>query len=349
MTVQEPGAVSALDHVLVLAPYRSDATYLGRMLREHDIRVDIAAGIGDLADCLSAAPGVLLLTHEALTPAVLEAVAAHLGGQESWSEMPIVILLDRASLDVKIKAELSRAWPKARQLFYKRPVTTVELVSGVQSVLLARLRQRDVRDHILRETELRRELNHRVKNILASVASIFEMTRRSATSLEEFAGDFRGRLGALDKVHSAVFHADGEVVSMSEVADLTFDPYRHVGSDRIAARGPAVILSREAGTTLALCLHELATNAIKYGALSRPDGHVAFEWSFTDAKQPEFVMTWKESGGPPVAEPSRVGYGTRYLRSALKGMLGQSPIISFDRDGLRCEARGLLSRVTGNR
>ena len=87
-------------------------------------------------------------------------------------------------------------------------------MSGIQSALLVRLRQRDVRDHIEREIELRRELNHRVKNIFASVTSIFEMTRRGASSMEEFDDDFRGRLGALAKVHSAVFEADGEDVSI---------------------------------------------------------------------------------------------------------------------------------------
>ena len=348
MNVPQPDDVSALDHVLVLAPYRSDAAYLAKMLDEHEIRVDVAAGIDELADRLSAAPGVLLLTHEALTRAAMDAVAAHLQGQQAWSEMPIVVLLDRGSPDARIKAELSAAWPRARQLFYKRPVTAVELVSGVQSALLARLRQRDVRDHISREIELRRELNHRVKNILASVSSIFEMTRRGAATLDGFAADFRGRLDALDKVHSAVFRADGEVVALSEIAELTFAPYRQAGLERIAVRGPEVMLTGEAGTTLALCLHELATNAIKYGALSRPEGRVAFEWSVLGPDPAELALTWIESGGPSVEQPSRTGYGTRYLTLALKGLLGRAPTLSFERDGLRCEASGPLSRVTGN-
>lgn len=334
--------------MLVLAPYRSDAVYLARMLREHDMHVEVAMGIGDLVDRLTSAPGVLLLTHEALTPPVLDAIASHLRDQQAWSEMPIVILLDRASPDSRIKAVLSHAWPRARQMFYKRPIATVELVSGVQAALLTRLRQRHVRDHITQEMELRRELNHRVKNILASVASIFEMTRRGATSLDGFADDFRGRLSALDRVHSAVFHSDGEVVSLSEIVDLTFAPYRQAGAPRIETWGPMVMLTREAGTTLALCLHELATNAIKYGALSRPEGYVTFEWSVTETEPRELTMRWHESRGPPVEEPDRIGYGTRYVRSALKALLGQAPDIVFDRDGLRLRARGLLSRVSSN-
>lgn len=348
MSAPDLDDLSTLDHVLVLAPYRKDASFLGRLLEEHDIRVEIAIGIDDLADRLATSPGVLVATHEALTPPVLEAVASHVRSQPAWSEIPIVVLLDRASPHMRVRAELSRIWPRARHLFYQRPVTPVELVSGVQSALLARLRQCDVRDHIAREVELRRELNHRVKNILASVTSISEMTHRGATSLEEFADDFRGRLGALAKVHSAVFHAVGENVAVQEVADLTFGPYHLMGEERISSSGPAVMLHREAGTTLALCLHELTTNAIKYGALSRPDGRVRLEWQVSDEEPREFSISWRERDGPPVKDPARAGYGTRYLRTALTGMFGQKPVIAFDPEGLRCEAHGPLSRVSGN-
>ena len=338
----------ALDHVLILAPYRKDAEYLGRLLSEHEINVRVGARTDDLDGMLAAAPGVLVATHEALTPAALRAVASHLETQPSWAEMPIVVLLDRASRPDQVRAELGRVWPRARLLFYQRPVTAVELVSGVQSALLVRLRQRDVRDHIAQEVELRRELNHRVKNILASVTSIFEMTQRGATSVEALAEDFRGRLGALDKVHSAVFHADGDTVSIAEIAALTFEPYSLSSKDRIVAEGPPVILSREAGTTLALCLHELATNAIKYGALSKPEGLVRFQWTLSPGATPELAILWRESGGPSVEEPSRAGYGTRYVRSALASLFGQKPAIAFEKEGLRCEARGPFSRMVGN-
>lgn len=341
----EQGDHSSLDHVLVLAPYRRDAEYLRQLLSEQDVHVEVCSEAAGIEACLSIAPGVLVTTHEGLTPVILEAVADHLVVQPAWSEMPIIVLLDRSSPNARIRAELAKAWPRARLLFYQRPMTPVELISGVQSALLARLRQRDVRDYLERETELRRELNHRVKNILASVASIFEMTRRGTTSLDGFAEDFRGRLDALSKVHSAVFHADGEAVSIGAIVDLTFEPYRLVGKNRVVTDGPAFMLSREAGTTLALCLHELATNAIKYGALSVPDGQVSFTWGVAGD---EVWAIWRESGGPPVVEPSRAGYGTRYLRSALASVFGETPSIAFEPAGLRCEARGSVSRFARN-
>jgi two-component sensor histidine kinase len=338
-------AQSSLDHVMVLAPYRRDADYLGRLLSEHDIHVEACLDPVEIEACLATSPGVLITTHEGLSPAVLSAVARHLALQPAWSEMPIIVLLDRSSPNARIRAELARAWPRARLLFYQRPMTPVELISGVQSALLARLRQRDVRDYLERETELRRELNHRVKNILASVTSIFEMTRRGTTSLEDFAGDFRGRLDSLSRVHSAVFHADGEAVLIATIVDLTFEPYRAPGENRVTTSGPEFLLSREAATTMALCLHELATNAIKYGALSTPKGRVSFTWGVADE---EVWVIWQEVDGPPVIEPSRVGYGTRYLRSALTSVFGQPPTIRFEAAGLRCEARGGASRFTRN-
>jgi two-component sensor histidine kinase len=239
-------------------------------------------------------------------------------------------------------------WPRSRQLFYQRPVAALELLSGIQTALLARLRQRDVRDHIERETELRHELNHRVKNILASVTSIFEMTRRGSTDLEQFSTDFRGRLGALAQVHSAVFRADAETITVADIADLTFRPYRSGGDGRIASIGPSVTVTGAAGTTLALCLHELTTNAIKYGALSVPQGRVVFRWEASTGTDPDLAIYWIEAGGPVTHAPERFGYGTRYLRSALTGLFGRSPTIEFRPEGLRCEASGPLSRVSCN-
>lgn len=338
----------ALDHVLVMAPYRRDAEYLHTLFKEHEIDVEVCADSTTIAACLADHPGVLVLTHEALTPAVVKCVALHLASQPAWFEMPIVILLHRSSDDAQLKAELASAWPQARHLYYQRPVTPVELISGVQSALLARIRQRDVRDHIALEVELRRELNHRVKNILASVNSIFEMTYRNVDSLSGFADDLRGRLKALSNVHSAVFEAADEAVSVEEIANLTFEPYRIPGQDRIRCDGPVVMLSREAGTTLALCLHELATNAIKYGSLSTADGTVSFSWSLSDSSPVELSAVWLEAGGPTVVAPSRSGYGTRYLKSALGSLFGAKPVVIYDPRGMRWEVSGLVSRLGWN-
>ncbi|MBZ9967816.1 sensor histidine kinase [Mesorhizobium sp. BR1-1-2] len=334
-----------LDWVLILAPYRKDAAYLAALLQERGVQAK-AASAADFEDFLSEFPGVLVVTHEALNPAVIAVIARFLQDQPNWSEIPIVVLLDRVAPQSRILATLSAAWPRSRQIFYQRPVAALELISGIQSALLTRFRQREVRDYLERETELRLELNHRVKNILASVLSIFEMTRRGAVSADSLAEDFRGRLTALSNVHSAVFLAGGEAVSLAAVVDSTLAPYRSDGQTAIAVEGSEVLVSREAGTTLALCLHELATNAIKYGALSQPTGNILLKWEVSSNVDPTLTLSWIESGGPPVVEPSQKGYGTRYMRSALAGMFGEPPEFIFAVGGLRCTIRGPLSRFS---
>jgi two-component sensor histidine kinase len=340
-------AIGEFDWVLILAPYRQDGLYMETLLAERGMPVGRCASDDELAGWLERSPGVIVATHEALTPGVISDISRYLESQPNWSELPIIVLLDRAAAQHRIRAELSVAWSRSRHLFYQRPMATLELVSGIQAALLARLRQRDVRDHIERETALRLELNHRVKNILASVSSMFQMTLRGAQSVDQLAVDFSARLTALSKVHSVVFQSGGEAVSLQTIVDITVSPYRDDGGDRIVAEGPDVTLLRDAGTTLALCIHELATNAIKYGALSRPEGRVELVWRIiAEADEAFLILEWSEIGGPPVSPPSHSGYGTKYMRSALGSLFGAPPNIAYRPTGLRCIIRGPLSRLS---
>ncbi|MFN4205426.1 MAG: sensor histidine kinase [Agrobacterium albertimagni] len=339
---------SELDWVLVLAPFRRDADYIAALLQEEQIEVMASELDSELVQHLDRSPGMIVITHEALNPTVFAQIGAHLAGQPDWSEVPIIVLLERAAPLARIRGQLEGSWPGARVLFYTRPITPLELVNGIQSNLLVRLRQREVRDSIEREKELRLELNHRVKNILASVQSIFQMTKRGAATVEDLASDFSGRLKALSNVHAAVFEAGGEEVRLSDVVELTVSPYNGEGVTRIEVTGADMVVSRDAGTTIALCLHELITNAIKYGALSRPEGHAALVWAIAADGPREFSLSWTEIGGPPVREPTRQGYGTRYVRAALGSLFGNVPDIVFAPDGFRCSVRGPVERISAS-
>jgi two-component sensor histidine kinase len=337
-----------LNRALILAPLRKDSAYIAELLSRHSIETEVCEDAPCLEAALRDPPGLLVATHEALTESILECVATHLRGQADWSELPIIVLVDKSATRANIQSMLAARWPRSRLVFYQRPVATLELLSGMQSLLLARHRQREVRDHLERELELRRELNHRVKNILASVLSILHLTRRSAASTDQMAEDLEGRLTALAQVHSAVFRAGGESVQLSEVVATTFAPYANAGeTPRVSAEGPPLTISRDAGTALALCVHELVTNALKYGALSVPEGHVSLHWRISGRTNRQFHLQWIESGGPPVNPPARVGYGTRYVRVALAGLLGATPIFEFRDTGLRLTASGPVSRLIG--
>lgn len=346
MSANDEQPAPDLSRVLVLAPLRKDSEYLAQLLSKYSIETEVCEDAERLHAALCDPPGVLVVTHEALSEPIIGGVEAHLRKQPDWSELPIVVLLDRAARSRKVHSVLDARWPRSRLVFYYRPVATLELLSGLQSLLLARLRQRDVRDHLEREAELRRELNHRVKNILASVMSILHLTRRSSQSADQMARDLEGRLTALAEVHSAVFRAGGETVQLSDIVATTFAPYAtNNGADRMSADGPPLTISRDAGTALALCIHELVTNALKYGALSAPGGRISLRWRVAGRKTPQFKLDWLETGGPPVRPPSRMGYGTRYLRAALKGLLGSEPAIEYSVTGVHLGVSGPLSRL----
>jgi len=313
---------SELDWVLVLAPFRRDADYIAASLREQKVAVRYSGASDDLTNELSLLPGVIIITHEALSKPVIATIGEHVAAQPDWSEVPILVLLEKAAPVTQIRSQLERFWPGARLLFHTRPIARLELVNSIQTNLLVRLRQKQVRDAIEREVELRHELNHRIKNILASVTSIFNMTRRGASTVEELATDFTGRLHALSNVHTAVFEAGGDEVSLSSVIALTVAPYNGDGLTRINVEGPDVLINRTSATTIALCLHELTTNAIKYGALSQKNGSIHIVWAISEESSRMFSLSWVETGGPEVVEPRRQGYGTKYVRSALASLLG---------------------------
>ncbi|GGC56350.1 hypothetical protein GCM10010994_14090 [Chelatococcus reniformis] len=135
---------------------------------------------------------------------------------------------------------------------------------------------------------------------------------------------------------------------MADIVNSTLAPYRSEELTRILIDGPHLSVSREPATTLALCLHEFATNAIKYGALSSPEGHVLLNWELSAGADPDLTIRWIETGGPAVVAPSRTGYGTRYIRAALTGLFGRPPELVFDAAGLQCIVSGPLSRLLPN-
>jgi two-component sensor histidine kinase len=218
----------------------------------------------------------------------------------------------------------------------QRPVRAIEFVTAAQSALLARRRQMQLRDHIEWQEELQRELNHRVKNILANVMAIYHMTKDKSVSLDAFGEAFEGRLAALSHVHSALVVSQ-YAQSLETVASRVLSPYRTPHSERVVVGGPPVELQPDTAVTLALSLHELATNAAKYGAFSTPEGTVSLTWTLEQTEGGAAVrVVWAEHGGPPVTPPTRQGYGTRFVRSAMRGASRAAVDIEYLPQGVRC-------------
>ncbi len=173
---------------------------------------------------------------------------------------------------------------------------------------------------------LNRELAHRMKNTLAMVQSIISQSLRGATSIPEAAATIGARIQTLAKAQDVLTGMSVTAAEISAIAKTAVAPHID-GAERIVINGPHVYLSAQQALGLSLAIHELATNATKYGALSRPEGRVTVTWD----KQPENVFTfnWREAGGPPVTEPSRRGFGSRLTERVVSDLFpgqGCNPI-----------------------
>jgi PAS domain S-box-containing protein len=177
------------------------------------------------------------------------------------------------------------------------------------------------------------ELNHRVKNTLATVQAIAAQSLRGDDVSPEARERFMGRLIALARANDVLVAETWKGASLTAVATEMARPYGEV--ERFTIDGPEVHLGPETATAMALGLHELATNAAKYGALSTPDGRVSLTWSVDgegDARR--LRLTWREGGGPKVREPARKGFGSRLIERGLARALKAKVRLAYDATGV---------------
>jgi PAS domain S-box-containing protein len=175
------------------------------------------------------------------------------------------------------------------------------------------------------------ELNHRVKNTLATIQSLAAQTMRG--SKQQGAKEFEARLLALSRVHDQLTRHNWEWADFALVAKQTFAPLHGSANSDVHLTGPSVHLSPKSALALAMVLHELAVNAEKHGALSTPAGSVNLNWRLEDHK---LLIDWREQGGPPVSPPRKRGFGTRLLERSLAAELSGGARIDYAPAGVHC-------------
>ena len=180
------------------------------------------------------------------------------------------------------------------------------------------------------------ELSHRVKNTLAVVHSIALQTLRRSSSLESFAEAFKGRISALSRAHSLLTRSQWRSAGLEELVRHTLAPYGGGGGSAIDIAGPKIAVRPKPALALALVLHELATNAAKYGSLSTPAGRLKVIWEETALG---LVIGWHEEGGPNVEEPATRGFGRTLIERAVAHELDGSVRFDYRGQGLFCEIR----------
>jgi PAS domain S-box-containing protein len=183
---------------------------------------------------------------------------------------------------------------------------------------------------------LLRELNHRVKNTLALVSSLAAQTLRSTRDPEQFHDAFTGRLRALAATHTLLSRSQWSGASLTDLVGAAFSPYGSLDSERLNVAGDPFELEPREALALGLVLHELATNAAKYGSLSAAEGRVSVSWRRTGADG-LLSLVWEESGGPPVEPPAQTGFGTRMIERSTSYELGGRCTFDYAPTGLRCE------------
>jgi len=185
------------------------------------------------------------------------------------------------------------------------------------------------------------ELNHRVKNTLATVQSIAMQTARSHNDPKTFAESFQARLLALSHTHDLLTRSHWEGADLRAILEHETDAH---GPHRISLNGAPVPLGPAAALSLGMIFHELATNAAKYGALSTPDGRVLVDWAVADHTRPILQLSWREIDGPPVITPTRRGFGSRLIERNIRHDLGGEVKIDYAHSGFQAEFMVPLDR-----
>jgi PAS domain S-box-containing protein len=232
-------------------------------------------------------------------------------------------------------------WIASRGEFVRNTAGQVVLVRGAQQ---------DVTERRAAEDRLQlmvHELNHRVKNTLATVQAIASQSLRGADPT--LLPALQARLLALSSAHDVLTREGWAGANIEDVVAGVLAPHGGTGGEvtggRFRVAGPSLRLVPRAAVAFSMALHELATNAVKYGALSVPAGHVEIRWELVPGTAMLLRLAWMERGGPPVVPPARRGFGTRMVERSLAHDLRGTARIGFDADGVTCRIEAPLAGV----
>ncbi|WP_394729759.1 CHASE domain-containing protein [Altererythrobacter sp. GH1-8] len=255
------------------------------------------------------------------------------------------------SADVEIASRMFRLEVRAPHRPALSPLSMATLLFGLAVasllMLLARLLTQQALedeaslDRFAQQVSIRdsltRELNHRVKNTLANVLSIISLTRRRTRDIDEFADGLEGRIRAISATHALLTNSEWGTTPISAVVEVEVAPYIGDESNAVSMSGPHVELAPNDALSLGLAIHELSTNAAKFGALSVAGGSVKISWDLTDDGLA--VVEWVEDGGPSVSSIRKPGFGTDLIEKIVAHELRHPVDLSFNETGVRCTLR----------
>lgn len=267
--------------------------------REFIAEIKLGAGFAVLCEDLAS------------TSPFLEQIDEWMHAQPPWSDFPFIMVTGRSDSPRRHRTAANTQARFGNINFLEQPFHPTTLVSLAATALRSRRRQYEARALLERYELLARELQHRTKNLLSVIVSI------SGASLREGGGGAEAliaRLHSLAKAQDLIFEEGGNGALLDHIVSGIVDSF----GARVAVEGPEVFLKASVAQGFALIVHELATNASKYGALTIPTGRVLVRWSLNLAPdEPTITFTWQEQGGPPAVPPQHRGFGTLLLEKAV--------------------------------
>ncbi|WP_158814301.1 HWE histidine kinase domain-containing protein [Methylocapsa sp. S129] len=223
------------------------------------------------------------------------------------------------------------------------PAQTDSLQALARQVM-GQMELRRIKQH---QEMLKNEMSHRLKNILTMVQAVISQTFRNARNIEDARETLSNRILALGRAQEILFAGSTESAGLASIIQSAAQLHGDEGERRFHIRGPAIEVAPKAALALTLMMHELATNAAKYGALSTSNGNVAVGWKVTAAGQEQQLsLLWRESGGPAVAPPKHQGFGTRLIEQALASQVRGVVALDYLSTGLECRLDAPLSGLS---
>lgn len=336
--------------VLVLAPLAGDADALAHALDRCGAPVRIAKDVDEVERWLTQDPmsvAMLVVTHEAASERLGRLLRQTAEREPDWAGLPVLFLLTPGRALPPGAEMLQDTELGASLASLDRPVRARALRQVARTQIALRRRQFQVGELMERlegEKEhqrfLTRELRHRTGNALAVLQALFRLSARRSADLDDLVQSFSARLASLANAHAALSPDAGDEPSLAQLVTSHTSPYC-ADAGQLHLEGPEVHLPDQIGFDLSMIVHELATNAAKYGALSVPDGRVDVEWSREE--DGTVALTWQERGGPEVTPPQRRGLGTDLIGGLNLGH-GCEAEVEFRPEGLRWHCRLTLPR-----
>jgi two-component sensor histidine kinase len=257
-----------------------------------------------------------------------------------------MLITEKTLVTLGMTTRFSLGWYVSRALVVTVATTVlIALLSELMRLGATLLRSQD------QQRTLNAELDHRVKNVLATVCAIIAQTPNSHNTLADYATRLDQRIRSLARTHELLSGSQWDGVSLADIVCRELAPY---ATDHAEIGGPDVTLRAEAAQAIGMVLHELATNAAKYGAFSKPGGRLLLQWRWLlNGSRGRLAIEWQELGGPPAVKPNRCGYGASTIRELIPFELGGTVDLAFASSGLQCQleiptewVRGTLGNAT---